>query len=446
MADQERGTSRQPRFHVVNLGCKVNRVESDTMAASCIAAGAEPCELDRADVVIVNTCTVTAEADAKTRKSIRHAAGLCRGPVIVTGCAAAIDPEQLQSLAPNVIVEPVQFKASKIAVDALKAVGSGIGGMATGIVTSADDPTPESLKIESPEAIRIRATDNFKTRMDIKIQDGCENACTYCIVHVARGEARSVPLRTVVDEVSVASESNVGEVVLTGINLGGYDDHGIRLPKLVSAILEETPIGRVRISSIEPQHVTSELLEVLSENPGRLCAHFHIPLQSGCDKTLAEMGRGYDSEAYLKMVHELRSVRPDVAISTDVIAGFPGETDEDFEQSYEFCRRVGFSRMHVFRYSRRPGTPAAERSDQVDSEVMSIRAQRLRSLSKEMQADDIRRRIGNVEQVLMMSSQKGMSESYHDVVSEKPLERGALLRMRLEGVDEEGRLLGAPLD
>ena len=497
VAGNERGEAPAPkgtaRFHVVNLGCKVNRAESDTIAASCLAAGFEEAPSELADVVIVNTCTVTAEADAKTRKAVRRAARASAGSggtVIVTGCAAALDAEALGALAGNVVVEPVHLEATKVAL-ALLGERAGRGGGAEAARGSAG----AALESTSPVAVKLRAGDAFKTRMDIKIQDGCDNRCTYCIVYKARGPARSVPVGEVLAEVEAAARAGVNEIILTGINVGSYRDEGaaegaecngvsrfgsargvegagglrgveagcgvgperaaesaiepdgaVLLPQLVERIVAcleglGSPC-RVRLSSIEPQHVMQELVDVLAAHPGRVCAHFHIPLQSGCDRTLAAMGRLYDTRDFARRVEMIRAARPDAAITTDIIAGFPQESDEDFAESLEFCREMGFSRMHVFRYSRRPGTPAATMEGQVSAEVSSARAAELRALSDEMAAADRRSRVGRGERVLVIEPGRGMSESYHEVLLPVEAARtGELVAVRITGV--EGELLRA---
>ena len=426
----EGGGAGMGRFCVINLGCKVNRLESDTIAASLIAAGYERVGAEEADVIIVNTCTVTAEADAKTRKAVRRAYrdGSC--PVVVTGCAAAIDPEGLTAIDPRVTVEPIHRKALALALATLNAQDEGTGHL-----------LPETSDLSSC-LVEIRAGEGFKTRMDIKIQDGCDNRCTYCIVNRARGKAASVPARQVIESVAAATAAGVNEVILAGINLGGYSSDGLLLPGLIDAILTETSIGRVRVSSIEPPHVDEALADALARHPGRLCAHFHVPLQSGCDRTLREMGRLYTTGEFAERIGLLRAVRPDVAITTDVIAGFPGETDDGFEESLAFCRELAFSRMHVFRYSRRPGTPAAERDDQVPAEVSACRAERLRTLAAEMAADDLRCRTGTVERVLVMTPDRGMTESYHEIAldSSLALAPGTLIDLPLS-LDHTGTLI-----
>ncbi len=411
------------RFHVINLGCKVNRAESDTIAATLMAAGAEPGSPEESAVIVVNTCTVTAEADAKTRKAVRRAVRANPHAVIVTGCLAALDPQGLESLGSNVVAEPSKPKAAQLALEACQVV----------------------RPFDTPDTIAIRSGSAFKERMDIKIQDGCDNRCAYCIVWKARGAASSLPWREAVDQIGRASSCGVREVVLTGINLGAYDDGGVRLPELIDRILDGTDIGRLRVSSIEPPHVDESLAAALATHPERLCAHFHVPLQSGCDRTLAAMGRTYDSAAFEQGIAALRAVRPDVSVTTDVIAGFPGETDDDHATSLAFCGRIGFSRMHVFRYSRRPGTVADAMDGQVAEEVKAHRAHELRDLAAAMSAADARARIGTEELVLALGEHRGMSESYHEVRTDSVLREGDLVRMRIVTIDQGGRAVAEPV-
>lgn len=477
-----------PGFYVLNLGCKVNRAESDTMAASCIAAGAERTPPEDADVAIVNTCTVTAEADAKTRKAIRRLSRKCSCPVIVTGCAAAIHGSELAGLGEHVVVEPARLKASQMAVDVLQRCGAGAVGDAglesgtdpgagaacdgraradgvmpggdaecsvldegpaetaadCGSASSAPDSNPSIAAFEasSPEAARVRATGGFKTRMDIKIQDGCPNSCTFCIVHIARGPMVSVDADDVVSQVESAACAGVGEVVLTGINLGCYRSRGLKLPGLIERLMQ-TGIGRVRISSIEPPHVDEELAGVMAEYGQRICAHLHVPLQSGCDRTLEAMGRLYDTAEFERRIAIVREARPELSLTTDVIVGFPGETDGDFEESLAFCRRIGFSKMHVFRYSRREGTPAATMEGQVPPETMAARSARMRELSDQMRLEDAGSRVGGRERLLMMYPTVGMAQSYHEAVVDAPQEVGSFVDVTVTGADADGRLLAS---
>ena len=200
----------------------------------------------------------------------------------------------------------------------------------------------------------------FRTRVDLKIQDGCDNTCSYCIVHVARGPARSVPAATVISRARTLADAGTRELVLVGIDLAAYRDADIDLARLVTLLQEKTDIGRVRVSSVEPQSVTPTLVDVLAHSEGRLCRHLHLCLQSGSDKVLREMNRRYDADAFCALANRLHEAVPRIALSTDVIVGFPGETEDDFARTCKLVERCGFMRLHVFRYSKRPGTPAAK--------------------------------------------------------------------------------------
>lgn len=383
-------------LRVVNLGCKVNRVESDTIAAELLGHGFVPASEGRARLVVVNTCTVTAEADAKTRKTVRH---LLRteplATLVVTGCSVAISPEPLSALGKRVVVEADRRRVAQVARDLF-----GVGG--------------ETLPHERVSALVAgRTGEGFRTRVGIKVQDGCPNACTYCIVHVARGVPWCKPEDEVVAEVRAAEAAGAGEVVLSGINLGSVDDLGGLLERLLAA----TSHVRVRLSSIEPCDVTDHLVDVLASCSGRVCRHLHIPLQSGCDETLREMARPYDTAFFSRLVSSLREQVPSIALTTDVMAGFPGESDEQFEQSLSFCAEMAFSKMHVFRYSRRPGTPAATRLDQVEPQVKATRARRLRKLSEQMRRTYAASLLGTRETVLVESAGRATAERYLPCVS-----------------------------
>jgi threonylcarbamoyladenosine tRNA methylthiotransferase MtaB len=398
-------------FFVHNLGCKVNRAESDALSLALAAAGGSRAARDEAQVIIVNTCTVTGEAEAKTRKAIRQAlAGPLEPWVIATGCAIAIDREAYEALGTRVVAEPDRRRAQEVACELL--------GLEYG---EAHPQTPR------------QADEGFNTRRGIKIQDGCDNRCSYCIVYRARGPARSLPLATIRDQVLAAEQAGTREVVLTGINIGSYDDGGAGLKQLLEALLEVTDKARIRLSSLEPQHATDELLALIAASRGRICAHLHLPLQSGCDRTLAAMRRPYDTAFFLTRVSQARTLMPQMALTTDVIVGFPAESDEDFRESYEFCQRVGFSRMHVFRYSPRPQTPAAQMEPQVEPEVKASRAAALRTLAAQMREKDLIARIGTTERVLVERRGRGTSEGYHQVELESGLGTGQLVTMRFTG-------------
>ncbi|NLG10710.1 MAG: tRNA (N(6)-L-threonylcarbamoyladenosine(37)-C(2))-methylthiotransferase MtaB [Coriobacteriaceae bacterium] len=394
------------RFFVHNLGCKVNRVESDRITADLISRGATSAPIQQARVVVINTCTVTAEADRKARKAVRQALTTGDDPVvIVTGCATVIAPEMFTSLGEKVLVIADKQAATQIAAKYL--------GCDDGICD-----TPR------------RTGAGFPTRMAVKIQDGCDNRCSYCIVATARGPARSVVATDILTEVKAAQESGVHEIVLTGINLGRYDDSGLNLSGLLDLLCRSTVGLRFRLSSIEPPDIDSDLIDQIATGGERICAHLHLPLQSGSDTILARMNRAYDSAFYQELTERLRSNLPRIALTTDVIVGFPGESEAEFEQSLQFCERIGFSKMHIFRYSPRAGTPAATMANQIEAAEKTRRAQMFNDLAIRMRQQDAIARIGTIETVLIEKRGFGMSESYHRVQVPIRSEAGDVLRMQ----------------
>ena len=377
-----------------------------------------------AGVIIVNTCAVTGEAEAKTRKAVRHAASLPGQPlVIATGCVANLFADEISALASNVRVERDKAAVAELAVAAL---GLEQGGVAP---VPCDAPTPTG-----------------RTRPGIKIQDGCDNRCTYCIVWRARGAARSMPPEEVLAAVRAAQERGAHEVVLTGINLGSYraaseggDELG--LPGLLDLLLTKTDVERIRLSSIEPPDVTGELCRTMATAGERVAPFLHVCLQSGCDETLRRMARVYRTDAFRRVVEAAREHLPHVALGTDLIVGFPGETDDDFERSLEFCREMRFSKMHVFRYSRRPGTPAATMAGQVDPHVMAERGERARALADEMRLSEARRQVGSRDLVVVQYPGRGVSGGLFDVLLDPSVPVDSLVPVRLTDVRDDATLV-----
>ena len=397
------------RFFVHNLGCKVNRAESDTITTALLCAGGISGSREDADVVVINTCTVTAEAEAKTRKAIRRVAKDASHPwVIATGCAIAIDKEAYEALGTRVIAEPDRLCAQQRALELL------------GLSSRTDD---------SNEVVLCQG-DGFHTRRGIKIQDGCDNSCTYCVVRIARGPAVSMSLSDICRQVQGADRQGIREIILTGVNIGAYQYENQGLTALIRKLLDSTSKLRLRLSSLEPQHVSDELLELMAESKGRLCAHLHLPLQSGCDRILREMGRSYDAGFYVERVDRARALMPHLALTTDVIVGFPGESEMDFDESLTFCEERGFSRMHIFRYSGRPGTSSAQMPEQVPSKTAAIRAAKMRELADRLQALDVAGRVGHVETVLVERSGHATSESYHRVEVPAKAQVGSLIPVK----------------
>lgn len=395
-----------PFVSVINLGCRVNRVESDRMERDLSQAGFALVDPDDAELIVINTCAVTGEAEAKTRKAVRHALGRAREPLVVaTGCAASLHPEALRDLSDRVAVVPSKIE---VVSRALKLLG-----------------LEESARGDcEPSELAFR-----QARVGVKVQDGCNNRCTYCIVWKARGPERSVPVDAVLEQVRDVEEAGLPEVVLTGVNLGAYDgssanDEHVEIDELLGIILRETSIPQIRLSSIEPMDVSDRLIDRIAESRGRIAPFLHLPVQSGCTATLERMGRPYRAEEFEDLCDRIRRKVPSVALSCDIIVGFPGETDEEFEASLGLCERVGFSRMHVFRYSARPGTPAATMPDQVPPELMAERSQRMRELAERMARIDAQSRCGTCERAVIEQGRRGTLASFH--------------RVEVDGLDREG--------
>jgi threonylcarbamoyladenosine tRNA methylthiotransferase MtaB len=418
-------------FYVKNLGCKVNRVESDSIARELLAAGALPGPAAGADVVIVNSCTVTAESDSKSRKAVRQAAAGSANPwVIVTGCGVNYDAGQFANLADKVIVLPDKSLAAAKALELLDlpsappvSSSSLLSSPRRGGRAAAGGPglAPGSRNAGDPSLTGSRAVSLNtapRARVGIKVQDGCDRRCSYCIIPKVRGGSQSVSIGEIQRELQRALESGVRELVLTGIDLGSYRFAGGGLSALLERLLCQGSgfDFRLRLSSIEPENISAELLGLIRDSDGRICAHLHVPLQSGSDRVLAAMGRGYRASEYLDVIDAVRDTLPDAAITTDVIVGFPGESQADFEDTVEVCTRAAFTRMHVFKYSMRLGTPAAELPNQLPPAVAAQRSRQLRELAALLQKNDALARLGKTERVLVETAGLGRSESYYPVV------------------------------
>lgn len=399
--------------------------ESEAIAAALLALGwTRATDAADCDVAILNTCTVTGEADAKNRKALRTLLRAGKAAIIVTGCAVNIDTARYADVDPRISCEHDKERIPALAV------------------RLARDTAAVSTAI-SDQTTMERSDSGFRTRVDLKIQDGCDNACSYCIVHVARGPARSVPAATVISRARTLADAGTRELVLVGIDLAAYRDADIDLARLVTLLQEKTDIGRVRVSSVEPQSVTPTLVDVLAHSEGRLCRHLHLCLQSGSDKVLREMNRRYDADAFCALANRLHEAVPRIALSTDVIVGFPGETEDDFARTCKLVEHCGFMRLHVFRYSKRPGTPAAIRDDQVDPKIKAARSQTLIDLGRRLALSDMERRLGTIEEVVIERPGIGTSESYHAVACDTALPVGALAEVEFNDIDTDNmRLVG----
>jgi threonylcarbamoyladenosine tRNA methylthiotransferase MtaB len=395
------GEGPGPAVFVRTLGCKVNRADSEQIAAALVGRGVRLVPESEASVVVINTCTVTGEADRKARKAVRHAlASPGRPVVVVTGCLATLDAEGLESLGDRVVVET---ERDQVAAHVSRLLGVPF----------------------QPGTPPVRSGDGFRVRAGVKVEDGCDAFCAYCIVPFARGAPRSVRVDGVVDEVVRLVQAGTAEVVLTGINIGKYDSGGVGFPGLLKQVAS-TGVRRIRISSIEPLDVTGELLDVLADMPN-LCRHLHVPLQSGSDAVLRSMRRGYTAAVYLERVNLLREALPGMSLTTDVMVGFPGESEQDAERTLALVKEIAFSRLHVFRYSQRPGTPAASMDQQVSPPDIARRAAKLRAEDARLRASYAASRCGEAAEVLV----EEVSSDRDDTVATGTT--GDYLRVRLEG-------------
>ena len=363
------------KIGIITLGCKVNTYESNALAQGLEKRGFEVVEASEAcDAFIINTCSVTNTADAKSKKMIRHAIKLNPSALIcVCGCFSQASPEEV----------------SKIdGVDII--VGNGNKEKLVDLIVENIGKKRESKYIDVIDILHHNLYDTLAinefdhTRAFIKIEDGCNNFCTYCIIPYARGPIRCKNHNDVIKEIKEVVDNGYKEVVLTGIHTGKYNDNGINLSGLVKMILTEVPkLERLRLSSIEINEIDDDFINMMRESKV-LANHLHLPLQAGSNHILKLMNRRYDKSYFLDKINKIRDARPDIAISTDIIVGFPEETDEDFKETLEFSKEINFSKIHVFPYSKRNGTKAAL-MNQVKDIIKTNRTKELINLSNKLE-------------------------------------------------------------
>jgi threonylcarbamoyladenosine tRNA methylthiotransferase MtaB len=452
MTDQ---LTSETTFAITTLGCKVNQADSEALSEKMSAAGFVQCDFsDTADIYIVNTCTVTHLGDRSSRQMISQARR--RRPdalLVVTGCYAELNPQAVSALPGVDLVignsnkeslvdsintqlkvspitslhskensHPFQTNAQKGLLPVLHAVNQHIGSDSSLPLAGVDEePQPENPSRISliSDLTTLPTTANSRlltrTRVQMKVQDGCNNRCTYCIVPYVRGGSRSRSIESVVEHVQRKTKAGFQEIVLTGIHLGDYhpdNDKKKDLGDLIAILLDQTDIRRIRVSSLEPEDFRLEWLE-LWENP-RMCRHLHLPMQSGSDHILRRMARRYNSERYHQIVTTAKQLVPGIAISTDIITGFPGESDNDFELTYQQATELQFAKAHIFRFSPRQGTAAARMQEQIKEEIKKARSERLLALNDQ----DVRRFrqlfLGENVQVLLESYKHGRWEGLTD--------------------------------
>ena len=401
--------SNGPTVAIETHGCKLNQADSGLLTSQFMEAGyrlvpaSEP-----ADVYVLNSCTVTHVADRKARHALRAVRRHNPNATIVaTGCYAQRAPRELQGM------KEIDLVIGNTGKDTL---------VRQVLEWRGEAPVPcavgSDTEVFSPRIARTRAM--------VKIQEGCDQVCAYCIVPKVRGRERSIPPDEIVAEVNRNVGNGYKEVVLTGTQLGsyGFDLSGITLTRLLERILSDTEVVRLRISSLQPQDISKDMLNLWSDR--RLCPHFHLPLQSGSDRVLKQMRRRYTARLYAETAELIRQSIPEVSISADVIVGFPGETEGEFQETYALCAEIGFAAMHVFPYSVRPGTSAAHFDGQVAPEVRSRRVQALLELAETQAAVFRKGALGQVRPVLWEEARKangstlwsGLTDNYIRVMGE----------------------------
>jgi len=373
------------RIYLDTVGCRLNQSEIETFARQFRAVGHTLVDTPaEADLVVVNTCAVTQKAVADSRKVIRRAARAGAGAVVATGCWVTLEPEQAAALPAVADVVPNERK-DRLVSDLL------------GVPLTAFDLEP--VVREPLPGARLR------TRAFIKVQDGCDNRCTFCITTIARGEGRSRRVADVIRDVQAALDGGAQEIVLTGVHLGSWGQdlgEGRHLRHLVEAILRHTDVQRLRLSSLEPWDLDETFFALWEDR--RLCRHLHLPLQSGSRATLRRMARKTTPGSYVALVQAARAACPEIAITTDIIVGFPGETEDEFAESLAFVERIGFAGGHVFTYSERPGTAAARMPNQVPHAVRKERNARMRAVFEQAALAYRRRFLGHTLDVLWESA------------------------------------------
>ncbi len=424
-----------PRVALTTLGCKVNQFETEVMEGLFKERNYEIVDFDeQADYYIINTCSVTHLGEKKSRQLIRRAMRLNPQAIIaVTGCYSQIAPEQVSEIEGVKVV--IGTKERHKIVDLVEQAAK-----EEGIINAITD----IMKAKEFEDIPLFQAPG-RTRAFLKIQEGCTNFCTYCIIPYARGPLRSRKIDSVKKEAEKLVEAGFKEIVLTGIHLGAYGrdlDGAINLVDAVKAVLSIEGLKRLRLGSLESIELSPELFSVLVDDR-RFCSHLHLPLQAGQDDILKSMNRHYTTAEYKKLIAEVFKAVPNVAISTDIIVGFPGETEAMFEESLAFVKTMNFAKMHVFPYSKRQGTPAAEYPDQIDERVKKERAHRMQALADEKAKQFHDSFIGKTVEVLFETRHDnvtdGLTENYIRVyVDSAAVHPGELYKVHLEKHYKDG--------
>lgn len=387
----------------ITLGCKVNLYDTEAMAELFTEKGYEVVDFEEyADVYLINTCTVTNLGDKKSRQMIRRAKRINPNSVVVaTGCYAQVASEEVAKIEGiNIVI------GTKNRSEIVETVENYVAE--NGVVNNVSDIMGE----KEFEPLQISRLTN-RTRAYIKIQEGCNRYCTYCIIPYTRGPIRSRKPEEVIEEVKKLAENGFKEVVLTGIHVASYglDLGNITLADIIEKVHSVDGIERIRFSSMEPLAIDNEFVARMSKLP-KVCDHYHLSLQSGCNRTLKRMNRKYNAEQYAEACERLRNAFPNVAITTDIIVGFPDETEEDFKESLAFAERMKLDKIHTFPYSPKKGTPAAKMKNQISGDVKSQRSKEMIALSDKMNIDFLNNNIGKTVPVLFEDMENGFWQGH----------------------------------
>lgn len=416
------------------LGCKLNFSETSTLARAFVDSGFTVVPASQAaDVYLINTCSVTETADKKCRTAIRKF--IKQSPqalIAVTGCYAQLKPEAIAA------IEGVDL-----------VVGADQKGNVAELVNNIREKGNArilSCEINEVNSFFSAFSSGDRTRSFLKVQDGCDYQCSYCTIPLARGRSRNIPIAGIVDEARKIAANGTKEVVLTGVNIGDFGKTtGESFLDLLKALAEVEGIERYRISSIEPNLLTDEIIEYVASQP-KFLPHFHIPLQSGSNRILGLMRRRYKREVFASRLEKVRTLMPDAFFGVDVIVGFPGETDEDFEDAYRFIEQLQPSFLHIFPYSERPNTPTASMADKLPQEVVNKRLQRLNTLCEELHRSFYLRNVGKTANVLLESTKRngmmfGYTENYIkiELPHQKQLE-GKIIPVKLSSISPNGNM------
>jgi threonylcarbamoyladenosine tRNA methylthiotransferase MtaB len=387
------------------LGCKANQYQTEVLKSQFSTLESRISDFgDPADLYVINTCTVTEDADRKSRQAIRRALRLGK-KVIVTGCYARLEGEKLKEAFPEIILTPL-------------------------IPLSISDGEGETPTIVG-EGVRIRA--------NLMIQDGCEHFCSYCIVPHARGKVKSKPAEEVVTEAERLIAAGAREIILTGINLGTYQHD---LSEVLRRLSSAEGLLRLRLSSLEPMYLTKGLIDAIAETP-KVCHHLHIPLQSGDNAILKAMNRNYTRDDYLELISYVRKKMPDCGVTTDIIVGFPGEGEREFQNTIDLISQVEFSRVHVFTYSKRERTPAAGFTDQIDAMIKKQRNKVLHKLRNKYMKKFAQQYLGKQVEVLVEQKGEGLTSNYIRCFFNGPIDSsGSLKKIFVRSVNNAGEIGG----